>query len=145
MDGKIGINEIAHICVTVNDIEKAIELVENTFEVPPIKIRETESTARLKGKDIGKYKIKLAMVQIAKNMTIEFLQVTEGKSVEQDWLKKHGETIHHIAVRVDDMEKEASKWEKKGVRILQEDHGRWIYMDTEKILGLNVELVPSHR
>ncbi len=143
MNERIRINEVDHICMIVNDIEKAAERVSQTFETPPIKVEEYTSTARLKGKDIGKYKVKLAFVKIANNMTLELLQITEGKSVEQDWLKRHGETIHHIAIKVDDIEKEAAKWEKKGVRILQEDHGKWIYLDTENILGMNIELVPS--
>ncbi len=32
---------------------------------------------------------------------------------------------------------------EKGIRILQEDHGKRIYLDTENILGMNIELVPS--
>jgi len=143
MNERIRINEVDHICMIVNDIEKAAERVSQTFETPPIKVEEYTSTARLKGKDIGKYKVKLAFVKIANNMTLELLQITEGKSIEQDWLKRHGETIHHIAIKVDDIEKEAAKWEKKGIRILQEDHGKWIYLDTENILGMNIELVPS--
>jgi methylmalonyl-CoA/ethylmalonyl-CoA epimerase len=143
MNGRIKINEVAHICMIVDDIEKALERVNQTFEIPPVKVEEYTSTARLRGKDLGKYNVKLAFVKIASNMTLELLQISEGKSIEQDWLKNHGETIHHIAIKVDDLEKEAAKWEKKGVKILQEDHGKWIYLDTEKILGMNIELIPS--
>jgi len=143
MNEKIRINEVAHICMIVNDIEKALERVNQTFEIPLVKVEEYTSTARLRGKDLGKYNVKLAFVRIANNMTLELLQISEGKSIEQDWLKNHGETIHHIAIKVDDLEKEAAKWEKKGVKILQEDHGKWIYLDTEKILGMNIELIPS--
>ena len=46
------------------------------------------------------------MVKIADNMILELLQITEGKFVEQDWLKRHGETIHHVAIKVSDIEKE---------------------------------------
>ena len=143
MNEKIRISEVAHICMIVEDIEKSIERVNQTFETLPIKVEEYTSTAKLKGKEIGKYQVKLAFVNIANNMTLELLEISEGKSVEQEWLKKHGETIHHIAIKVDDLEKEAAKWEKKGVKILQEDHGKWIYLDTEKILGMNIELIPS--
>lgn len=143
MNERIRINEVAHICLIVDDIEKALERVNKTFEIPPVKVEEYTSTARLRGKDLGKYNVKLAFVKIASNMTLELLQISEGKSIEQDWLKNHGETIHHIAIEVDDIEKEAAKWEKKGVKILQEDHGKWIYLDTEKILGMNIELIPS--
>jgi 4-hydroxyphenylpyruvate dioxygenase-like putative hemolysin len=143
MNERIRINEVAHICMVVDDIERTIERINQTFETPPIKVEEYTSMARLNGKDLGKYKLKLAFVKISDNMTLELLQISEGESIEQDWLKRYGETIHHIAIEVDDIEKEAAKWEKKGVRILQEDHGKWIYLDTEKILGMNIELIPS--
>ena len=142
MNEKIRLNDVDHICVIVNDIKEALERVKQTFEIPPIKVEEYTSTARLKGRELGKYKLKLAMVKIANNLTLEFLQITEGKSIEQDWLKRHGETIHHIAIKVENIEKEAAEWEKKGIRILQEDHGKWIYLDTKDTLGLNIELVP---
>lgn len=143
MNGRIKMDDVEHICMIVDDIEKSIERVNQTFEIPSVEVEEYSSTARLKGREIGKYKVKLAFLRIADNLILELLQITEGKSVEQDWLKRHGETIHHIAIKVDDLEKEAAKWEKKGIRILQEDHGKWIYLDTENILGMNVELIPS--
>jgi 4-hydroxyphenylpyruvate dioxygenase-like putative hemolysin len=143
MKEKIAIDKVDHICVIVNDIEKTLNRVRQLFETPPIKVEEYVSTSKLEGKELGKYKLKLAMVKIANNLVLEFLQITEGNSVEQRWLKKHEETVHHIAIKVDNMEKQAAEWEKKGIRILQEDHGKWIYLDTEDILGLNIELVPS--
>jgi len=142
MDKKIRIDEIEHICVVVNDIEKSLKRVNQIFDVPPIKVEKYTSIARIEGEEVGKYELRLAMVKIAKNLELEFLQITEGKSIEQEWLKRHGQTIHHIAIKVDDMEREAAKWKKKGIKILQEDTGKWIYLDTEDILGLNVEFIP---
>ncbi len=140
---KIAIGKIDHLCTLVGDIEDAVRKVNKNFEIPPVKIKDCTSTARLNGKEIGKYKLKMAMVKIAENMTLELLQITEGKSVEQDWLKRHGESIHHFAIKVSDMETEAKKWQKSGIRILQEDGGKWIYLDTESLLGMNIELVPE--
>ena len=141
MPEKIKLDRIDHVCVIVDDIEKTLERIQQKFDVPKCKIEESTSTARLKGKVIGQYKLKALFVDITENMSIEFLEIAEGNSVELDWLKKHGRTIHHIAVLSEDLENEAAKWEKIGVRVLQEDHGKWIYLDTEEILGMNIELV----
>lgn len=140
---KIAIGKIDHICSVVSDIEAAVRNVEKHFETPPVKIEDCTSTARLNGKVIGRYSLKMAMVKIAENITLELLQITEGKSVEQVWFKKHGESVHHVAIKVRDMDAEAEKWQKSGLRILQEDGGKWIYIDTESILGMNIELVPE--
>jgi len=139
---KIKVGKVDHICEIVDDIEVAIQRISQIFETPPIKVEECSSTARQNGKEIGKYRLKMAMVKIADNLVLELLQIAEGRSVEQDWLNKHGQTVHHIAVKAKDMEKVASEWEKRGIRILQEDGGKWIYMDTEAILGMNIEFVP---
>lgn len=138
---KIRMDKVDHLCVIVENIERTIERVKEIFDVPHFKVDESTSTARINGKEIGRYKLKTAFLKISENMTLELLEISEGNSVELDWLHKHGESLHHIAILATDLEKEASKWEKKGVRILQEDHGKWIYLDTEKILGMNLELV----
>lgn len=142
MSGKIRIDEIAHTCILVDDVEKALDRACRYFVLPPTKVEESTSTARLKGREVGKYKLKMAKLKIASNFLLEFLQIVEGNSVEQTWLKRHGKTVHHIAVRVDDIEEAAAEWERKGIAVLQEDHGRWIYMDTEEIFGMIVELIP---
>ena len=143
MSGKIKLKEVDHICVVVDDIENHVKKFEQVFETPLIKWDEVSTTAMLKGKDLGKYKLKSATVQLANNLKLEFLQIIEGKSVEQDWIKRHGKTVHHICIKSDDMEKEAKKWEKRGIKILQEDHGKWIYIDTEDIFGFDVEILPD--
>jgi hypothetical protein len=132
MSGKIRIDEVAHTCILVDDVEEALDRANRYFVLPSTKVEESTSTARLKGREVGKYKLKMAKLKIASNFLLEFLQIVEGKSVEQTWLRKHGRTVHHIAVR----------WERKGIAILQENHGRWIYMDTEEIFGMIVELIP---
>lgn len=140
---KIKLEKVDHICVIVENIEKTLDQVKQTFVVPPIKIEEYTSTAKLKGKEIGKYKLKLAMVNIANNLVLEFLEIVEGRSIEQKWLQEHGSSLHHIALKVDNMEERSAQWEQQGLPIMQEDHGKWIYFDTEKILGFNIELVPT--
>jgi 4-hydroxyphenylpyruvate dioxygenase-like putative hemolysin len=141
--GKIKVGKVDHICEIVDDIEATLQQINQFFETPPFKVEEYTGTARQNGKEIGKYRLKMAMVKIADNLILEVLQIVEGRSVEQEWLKKHGQTVHHIAVKVKDMEKVSSEWEKRGIRILQEDGGKWIYLDTGAALGTNIELIPD--
>lgn len=140
---RIRIGKMDHICAIVDDIEVAVQQVKRYFETPSFEVEECTSTARQNGKEIGKYRLKMAMVRIADNLILELLQIVDGESVEQEWLKKHGQSVHHIAVKVKDMGKVASEWEKRGIKILQEDGGKWIYLDTGAILGTNIELIPE--
>jgi len=141
MGSGIRVKEVHHICLVVGNIKEAIERIARSFETPKIKMTESASMARLEGKDVGKYQLKAAVVKLANNLTIELLEIAEGRSVEQDWLRRHGSTIHHIAIVTENLEEEASKWVRKEIKILQEDHGMLVYLDTENILGMNVELV----
>jgi len=76
---------------------------------------------------------------------LEIIQPLEGESVYKEFLREKGEGIHHIATyEVEDMKKALTSLEKQGIRILQ--RGRWrdasfTYLDTEKLLGIIVELV----
>jgi 4-hydroxyphenylpyruvate dioxygenase-like putative hemolysin len=143
MSEKIKLKNIDHYCVIVDDLEKEVKKLEKVFEVSSIQWDEVKTTAVLKGKNLGDYTLRSVMIQLADNFKLEFLQIAEGKSVEQDWVKKHGKTLHHICFKSDDMEKEAKKYEEKGVKILQEDHGKWIYLDTEDIFGFDIEILPT--
>lgn len=140
---KIGLGNIDHICIVVNDVQETVERIASTFETPQIKVIENMSVASLGGKEIGGYKARAAFVKIADNLKLEIVQIVEGRSSEQRWLKEHGETIHHIGIETKNLEEEASKWKKKGVKVIQEDHGKWIYLDTEKTLGTILELYTS--
>jgi methylmalonyl-CoA/ethylmalonyl-CoA epimerase len=143
MTEKLRFDAVDHICVVVTDVEKAVNMVKEIFDVPSIAVEEYTSTAVTKNRELGTYRLAMAMIRLAGNLTLEFLQITSGKSVEQKWLRRHGETVHHFAIRVENIEKEAKRWQDLGVEILQEDHGKWIYLNTERLLGFNVELVPS--
>ena len=137
---KIKLDKIDHICIVVNDIRETVERIGSTFETPEIKVIEDTSVAMLGGKEIGKYRVNAAFVRLSKNLKLEIVQIVGGNSAEQKWLKEHGESVHHIGIETEDLEEEAARWEKTGVKVIQEDHGRWIYLDTEKILGTIVEL-----
>ncbi len=101
---------------------------------------EDSGEADVYGKKAVKSRVKIASIKIADNMTLELLQVLEGNSVERDWLRKHGESVHHIGIRVKNVEEETLKWIQKGIKVIQEDHGKFAYLDTEDTLGMMIEL-----
>jgi 4-hydroxyphenylpyruvate dioxygenase-like putative hemolysin len=136
--------KLHHVAVLVEDIENAVEKIKKIFDVGDIKVIEDESIAVINGKEVGKYKLKMAFFYFGE-VLIELLEIPEGYSVELDWLKKHGRVIHHFCFEVEDMYKEAEKWAKMGIRLLQTDHGKWIYLDTEDLLGFIIELEPTEQ
>jgi hypothetical protein len=84
MSEKIKLKNIDHYCVIVDDLEKEVKKLEKVFEVTSIQWDEVKTTAVLKGKNLGDYTLRSVMIQLADNFKLEFLQIAEGKSVEQD-------------------------------------------------------------
>lgn len=77
----------------------------------------------------NKSKTKLAFTSIGP-LQIELIQSVEGKTFYADFLEKHGEGIHHLGVRVDDIDATTANLGKKGVKVLFGRRGRFAYMDT---------------
>ena len=77
-----------------------------------------------------------------------------GPSVYAEYAKKHGEGIQHLGVPVSDMEKTVAELEKAGYPVVQsgawgeegkKGSGRFAYMDTESVGGVNAELLWSFK
>lgn len=67
-----------------------------------------------------------------------------------DYLKEHGEGVQHLGVPVDDLEKAIAEYQKLGYTVAQSGawgetgksgSGRYAYMDTDAIGGVNAELI----
>ena len=73
------------------------------------------------------------MIELADDLTVQFIQVTEGKSVEQKW--QNCASFRHRGPRY--RERDCGVGQERR----QEDHGKWMYLDTESILGFKIELI----
>jgi methylmalonyl-CoA/ethylmalonyl-CoA epimerase len=67
-----------------------------------------------------------------------------------DALKNHGEGVHHLGLRVDDLEQATAAYGKLGHQVVQsgawgetgkKNSGRYAYMDTDAIGGVTAELI----
>ena len=112
-------NDTRHIAIVVKDIEKTAEYYYEKLGII-FNIRTMEHSGLLHGEPM-KYKAKIAHAKVG-STTFELLQPVEGKSLFEEFLKKQGEGIHHIAVDAPvPLEAEIEKWEKLGVKAQQID------------------------
>jgi methylmalonyl-CoA/ethylmalonyl-CoA epimerase len=85
----------------------------------------------------------LAAVAMMGDVMIELIQPLDDKSIYAEFLKEHGDGIHHILFNVEDYDKTISFFQGKGIGILQggaNKGGKWAYFDTTKELGLISEI-----
>ena len=87
-------------------------------------------------------------------VTYEWIRSLAGPSVYDDFLKAHGEGLHHLAFAVDDLDKALAVWKASGFAAVQSGSwgekgkpgsGRYAYVDTEPAGGVYLELLWNQR
>jgi len=144
------LNGIAQIAILVEDLEKAMNEYWSKFGIGNWQIYTYQQPLVKKMSYYGKpahYSMRLALANIG-SMRIELIQPLEGDSVYADFIKEHGYGVHHLGVLVEDMQKAIELAEKAGYRMIMDGSGfgldgdgHYAYLDTEKDLGVTIELI----
>ena len=98
--------KIDHIGIAVKSISDALKVYEKTLGLAAATRDEVE--------DQG---VRVAMLQIGES-GIELLEPTRPDSPIEKFLSKRGEGIHHIAVRVDNLEEALERIKASGARLI---------------------------
>lgn len=102
------LKNIDHIGIAVNSIEEALGFWEQTLG---IELHGVET--------VEEQKVKTAFLPVD-DTEIELLEATDPESPVAKFIEKKGETIHHIAIRVDDLEAAIEEMKAKGVKMIDE-------------------------
>jgi len=128
------IQKIDHIGIAVNSLEDALAMYKKLYGLEPIK------TEILVDK-----KIKIAFIPLGE-VLIELLEPIEsGKGRIGKYLKEKGEGLHHIALRVEDIEGTVARLKQINVPLDKEpregaDGSRVTFID-QRVTGVLTELV----
>jgi methylmalonyl-CoA epimerase len=99
---------IDHIGVATEGIEEAAGFYRDSLGLEIAEIEE-----------VANQKVRVAMLALGESR-IELLEATSEDSPISRFLAKRGPGIHHIAVRVDDIESELQSLKTKGARLIDE-------------------------
>lgn len=102
------LTNIDHIGIAVNDIEKALEFWQTQLG---IELHGVET--------VEEQKVKTAFLPVD-DTEIELLQATDPESPVAKFIEKKGEGVHHIAIRVDNLEETLAQMKARGVRLIDE-------------------------
>ena len=104
--------ELDHLGIAVTSIEESLVLFRDLLGLP------------LAGEEIvAGEQVKVAMLPAGSSQSasrIELLESTEDSSPIARFLKTHGPGLHHVALRVDDLEETASRLASAGYQVLNE-------------------------
>ena len=137
--------QVLQIGIVVKDCDGSVRRWVEEYGVGPWSIYEfnpeTVEQMTVRGKAQG-YAMRLATANVG-SVQIELIEPKDDKSIYAEFLKEHGEGLHHVAFGVDDYGKVMESYGKKGKPILQ--GGTWkgltyTYLDEGKDLGLIAEI-----
>lgn len=106
----VGFSKIEQVGIVVRDIDRATRQYES-LGFGPFKrydIGKYVAEHILYGKTIRDVKNEVSIGQ-GRSADIELIQPVSGKSILREFLDAKGEGIHHIAVSVDDLDKETER------------------------------------
>jgi methylmalonyl-CoA/ethylmalonyl-CoA epimerase len=137
-------SNLCQIAIVVKSIDATVKFYTEVFGIGPFEIREVDfPNATYYGRKAG-YRGKRAFAKLGP-VTLELIELIEGKTVHEDFLKEKGEGLHHIGFLVKDLKKCEGQAEKLGLKVVQgikrEDDSGFAYLDSDRIGGAMFELI----
>ena len=128
------IPELDHVGIAVTNLQDVINTMKNIFNADPDFLEEiADQKVRIAGYNNG-------------NVALEYLEPTSEDSSISKFLQKRGNGIHHIALRVQDLEKKLAELDAKGFRLIDRkarkgaDNKKIAFLHPESCNGILIEL-----
>jgi len=133
---------VGQIGVVVEDVDRAIAFYESTFGLGPWDIREVGAPNVWDRGEEKQIKARLAFATVGQ-VEIELIQILEGDSLHLEFLREHGEGLHHLGFFVKDFAAKLEQAKAMGFEVLQVDpFGQaYAYLDTRQPGGIIFELI----
>jgi methylmalonyl-CoA epimerase len=132
--------KIDHIGIAVHNLEEALKVYEGVYGLQPLKIETLEQLH-----------VRIAFIPLGE-VLIELLEPTEeGAGRIGQFLKEKGEGLHHIALRVQDIDAVLDRLKEMGVPLRDKqprpggDDSRIAFMDPSFTQNVLTELVERKR
>ena len=133
--------------IVVHDLDKSIENYQNAFGIGPWGIMNIDSSIfsdmTYNGRPV-QHRFRAAFAMVGP-LQLELIQPVEGDNIFSDFLKEHGEGLHHLGhLRVSNLDEAIETFEKEDFPCLQSGRypgGGYAFMDTVKTLGVIIELL----
>jgi methylmalonyl-CoA/ethylmalonyl-CoA epimerase len=135
------VKKIDHIGIVVKDVEKSLRRYE---ELLGLKLKETEEL------EVAGDMYRVAFLPI-EEVNLELVYTTAKTGMAAEFMRNHGEGIHHIAFEVEDLEKTFNELRAKGTKFVWDKivagsrGSRIAYVEPEEFNGVYIELIQKKR
>jgi len=132
--------KIDHIGIVVKDLEKSLRPYQDILGLELKEKEEIEVSGSL---------YRIAFLPIAE-VNIELVETSSNSGIAAEFLKKHGEGIHHIAFEVEDLDKTMQELRAREVKFIWDKplqgsrRSKIAYFKVEEFNGIFIELIQKH-
>jgi catechol 2,3-dioxygenase-like lactoylglutathione lyase family enzyme len=137
-------SQLCQIGIVVKSIDETLKYYREKFGMGPFEVRQVDyPTASYYG-EVGGYRGKRAFFHLGP-IQIELIELVDGKTIHEAFLKEKGEGLHHIGFRVKDLNRTMDLARSRGFQVTQhfrrEDGSGFAYLDSDKTGGVIFELI----
>jgi methylmalonyl-CoA/ethylmalonyl-CoA epimerase len=134
--------DVSQIGVVVEDLDRVASFLETSFGLGPFDVRELEAPNVWDRGEEKHIKARLGFATLGQ-VELELIHIVEGDSVHLEFLRQHGEGLHHLGFRVQDFEAKLQQARAMGLELLQTGPlGQfYAYLDSRSHGGIIFELI----
>jgi catechol 2,3-dioxygenase-like lactoylglutathione lyase family enzyme len=147
-DRDLGTDIVTQVAIVTSDIDAKARAWAELLGVPAPEIRETASAAETQIRYRGQptpARAKLAFFRLGQ-VSLELIEPIDRPSTWGDQLDQHGDSLHHIAFRIEGMAEKLALLDDLGIPLVQKGEykgGRYAYVDGIEKLGATLELLEN--
>jgi methylmalonyl-CoA epimerase len=108
LEEPVNLKNIDHIGIAVTNLQESLSFWEISLGIELHGIEE-----------VAEQRLRTAFLPVG-GTEIELLEPTSADSSVARFIEKHGEGLHHIAIRVDDIEATLAELKAKGIQLIDE-------------------------
>jgi catechol 2,3-dioxygenase-like lactoylglutathione lyase family enzyme len=145
-DNLYPLNHLTQYAFVVRDVKK-VSYYYASLGFNPMPIDQNVSVDRMYRGKPGSFEMYLGWWRFG-DITYEWIQSLKGPSVYDEYLRAHGEGLHHLAFEVRDMDEATKLMASRGAPVSQSggwvspgSKGRFAYLDSEPHGGVTIELL----
>ena len=125
---------INHVCIAVEDIEASMRFYRDVFGVQQGEVVE-----------IADQGVRAALLRVGGSQ-LEFIQPTDPTGSVAKFIRRRGETVHHICFEVEDLPGALRRLDEQGIAVIDETprdglSGRIGFIHPKSTNGVLIELV----
>ncbi len=139
--------EPLHLGYITRDIERTKRNLQKMLGLESFKMMSPNYFNKTYRGEPEDFKTQLAVCRVG-NMVYELIQVLHGRTAYDEFLKEHGEGIHHLGYEISNLDRWLKAYEKIGVKVAMSGERlpmdgervglKFVYLDTPEIM---IELI----